>query len=99
MKELNEQEFIEFIKGDSVVVDFWAAWCMPCRMLTPILEQLDKDYPNTQIAKLNVDDFPSISNQYSIRGVPTIVHFKNGKEVNRIVGVKSSDEMGRIFGL
>jgi len=71
-----------------VLVDFWAAWCMPCRMLAPILDRVDKDYGHkSKVAKLNVDENQMTAGRYNIMGIPTMVLFKDGKEVERISGV------------
>lgn len=71
-----------------VFIDFWAPWCGPCRMLGPIIEELAKDYEGkARIAKLNVDDNQSSARQYGVMSIPTMIIFKDGKEVDRLVGV------------
>ena len=71
----------------TVVVDFWAAWCGPCRMMAPVLEQLaDEMEGRVAFAKLNVDENPELSARYEVEGIPTLVVFARGKEVGRIVG-------------
>ena len=76
------------LKSDKlVVVDFWAEWCGPCRVVGPIVEQLGKDYDGQAIVgKLNVDDNPEVSIRYGIRNIPTILFFKNGQVVDKQVG-------------
>lgn len=70
-----------------VIVDFWAAWCGPCAMMAPIIEQLAKKYEGKALlAKLNVDENPEASQKFGIYGIPTFIFFKGGKEVGRIVG-------------
>ena len=70
-----------------VLVDCWAPWCSPCRMIAPILEQLAKEYVGRiKIAKLNVDENPLISSQYNVRSIPTMLIFKNGKLADTLVG-------------
>ena len=70
-----------------VVVDCWAAWCYPCRMIAPIMDELADDYGSVALfAKLNVDDNPGIAMTYSIQSIPTILIIKNGVEVERVVG-------------
>ena len=70
-----------------VVVDFWAVWCGPCRMIAPVVEELATEYAGkVQFAKLNVDENPNVSMKYGIRSIPTLLVFKNGKPVDQIVG-------------
>ncbi len=74
-----------------VLVDFWAAWCGPCRMLAPTVEQVAEKYQGrAKVVKLNVDENIEISGRYGIRGIPTLVLFNNGQEVDRHVGVPSN---------
>jgi thioredoxin 1 len=69
------------------VVDFWAEWCGPCRMVGPIIEELSKDYEGkANIGKVNVDENPDIAAQFGIRSIPTILFIKNGEVVDRLVG-------------
>ncbi len=87
MKVLNENTFDEEIKKDKlVVVDFWAEWCMPCRMLTPILEKLEKEYADVEFAKLNTDENPNVAFRYGIFSIPTVLMFYRGEVVNSFVG-------------
>ncbi len=72
-----------------VVVDFWAPWCGPCRMLTPVLESIDEKVgDNARVVKCNVDDNPQTAMNYNISGIPTVIIFKNGEVVNQLVGVQ-----------
>ncbi len=71
-----------------VLVDFWAEWCGPCRMVGPIVEELSKDYEGKAVvAKLNVDEYGDIAGQFGIRNIPTLLFFKNGQVVDKQVGV------------
>ena len=80
----------------AVMVDCWAPWCGPCRMVTPILEQLASEYAGkAKIAKLNVDENPRIASQYAIRSIPTLLLFKDGKLVDRLVGALPKAEIER----
>ncbi len=78
----------EVIQGTGVVmVDFWAVWCGPCRMIAPSVEELAKEYAGKiKVAKLNTDENPDIASRYKIMGIPTIMFFKDGQKVDQIVG-------------
>jgi thioredoxin 1 len=77
-----------------VLVDFWAEWCGPCRMIGPVVEEIHREYDGRAVVgKLNVDHNPEISAQYGIRGIPTILVFKNGQLVDRIVGAVAKNTL------
>ena len=81
-----------------VLVDFWAAWCAPCRMLEPTVAAVaDKYAANARVVKVNVDDNPSISQRYGIKGIPTLILFKGGKEEERVVGATSKEAIARMI--
>jgi len=87
VKVLNENTFDEEINKDKlVIVDFWAEWCMPCRMLTPILEKLEKEFTDVEFAKLNTDENPNVAFKYGIFSIPTVLMFYKGEVVNSFVG-------------
>ncbi|UCH88908.1 MAG: thioredoxin [Thermoplasmata archaeon] len=87
--KLTDTNFNDFITGHKVVlVDCWAAWCGPCRMLEPTIDELAKQYSgNVAITKLNVDDNPGKAQEYGIMGIPTMLLFKDGRLADKIVGV------------
>jgi len=88
-KELNDSSFAEEIKLGVTLVDFWAPWCGPCKMQIPILDQVaEKTGDKATIAKVNVDDFPSPASQFGVRGIPTLILFKDGAVVQQFVGVQ-----------
>jgi thioredoxin 1 len=81
-----------------VLVDFWAQWCAPCRMLAPTVEAVAEKYAaSASVVKLNVDDNPNVSQRYGIKGIPTLILFKNGKEEERVVGAASKEAISRMI--
>jgi len=96
VEKFNSSNFNEIILHSNklVLVDFWAEWCGPCRMIAPIIEELSIEYTGRAvIGKLNVDESPDISVNYGVRGIPTILIFKNGQMVDRIVGAVSKSNI------
>lgn len=83
---LNDANFrTEMAKG-SLVVDFWAAWCGPCRMIAPVIEELAAERTDVRFAKLNVDENPRTASQFGVQGIPLLIFFKDGAERGRVVG-------------
>lgn len=89
LSESNWEE--EVIKSNiPVMVDFWAAWCMPCKMISPAVEKISNEWgEKIKVGKLNVDENPSIAGKYGIMGIPAILFFKNGDLVDQVVGAVS----------
>jgi thioredoxin len=83
---LTDASFAEKIRSGSVVVDFWAAWCGPCRMIAPILDELAGERSDITFAKLNVDENPRTAAQFKVQGIPLLIFFRNGAEAGRVVG-------------
>ena len=87
--EITDGNFESVVKNSDklVLVDFWAEWCGPCRMVGPIVEELAKEYDGKAVVgKLNVDNNPNVSMEFGVRNIPTILFFKNGKVVDKQVG-------------
>ena len=81
-----------------VILDFWAEWCQPCKMLSPTVEEIAGEYEDTvRVGKLNVDDNPNTATKYGIRGIPTLLFFKGGQVVQQLVGVKSKSEIKKVI--
>lgn len=93
--DLTKENFqAEVTKSDKpVLVDFWAVWCGPCQMMAPILHELETDMPDVQIGKVNVDEQMDLARQFRVVSIPTLIIFKNGQEVQRMVGVTSKEEL------
>ncbi|HXK80935.1 MAG TPA: thioredoxin [Bacteroidales bacterium] len=94
IKVISGNSFNTDIKKGVVVVDFYADWCRPCKMLTPLLEKIAfEEEGKFTIAKLDVDKYPEISSEYGIRGIPCLIVFKDGVEVDRIVGLQTKENI------
>ena len=95
---LNEQNFNEEISSGVTLVDFWAEWCGPCQMMLPILEELStKMEGKAKIAKVNVDENPSIAAQFRVMSIPTLIVFKDGQAVEQMVGVQQADQLEAVL--
>ena len=100
VKEVTDQSFDQEVlqSQQPVLVDFWAAWCAPCRMLAPTMDQVADEYAGkAKIVKLNVDDNVETSGRYNIRGIPTLLLFKDGELKEQIVGATSKDHISRLI--
>jgi thioredoxin 1 len=89
---LTDKNFRNQTKNKIVLVDFWAAWCGPCRVMAPVLNEIAGELKGSSyVGKVNVEQYQSLAQQFKIRGIPTMVLFKDGLEVNRFVGMKSKE--------
>jgi len=97
---VSDDEFdASILNGDKPsLIDFWAEWCQPCKMLAPTVEEIAGEYEDKiLVGKLNVDDNPQTATKYGIRGIPTLLFFKNGQVVQQLVGVKSKAEIKKVI--
>lgn len=99
LAELTEANFDDVIKEGTVLVDFWAPWCGPCRMQTPILEELAGELgDDASIGKVNVDDAPSLAARFGVRSIPTLILFKDGEVDQQWVGVQQKEALKEAMG-
>lgn len=102
--EINNENFNENIKKyNNLIIDFWAEWCAPCKIMAPIIEELAKENAGKIVfGKINVDENQEIAAKFFIMSIPTLIFFKNGKEVNRIIGLvpkgNINKEIEKIYG-
>lgn len=93
---LNDKTFGDVVEKDStpILVDFWAEWCMPCRALAPVIDELAAEFQGKiRFAKVNVDECKDIPARFGIRGIPTLILFQEGKKVNELVGNQPKDKI------
>lgn len=86
-----EEEVLKETK--TVLVDFWADWCGPCKMLGPIVDQIAEEHPEIKVCKVNVDKEPSLAIDYKVMNIPNLIVFKNGEKVNQAIGVHSKSDI------
>jgi thioredoxin 1 len=100
VSEVTDQNFDKNVleSDQPVLVDFWAEWCHPCKMLAPTVEKVAEEYNGkAKVVKLNVDDSNQVAQRYGIKGIPTLILFKGGSEADRVVGVTSKDNIARMI--
>ena len=94
VENITDENFQSKIAKGVTLVDFWAAWCMPCKMMNPILNEVANNLPEgAKVTKLNIEQNQQVPNLYSVRSIPTMILFKDGEEVKRLVGVSKSDAL------
>ncbi len=95
IEHVTDQNFQNQVSGDGpVLVDFWAPWCGPCKMIAPVLEELDQEIGDKlKIVKLNVDENPESAGRYGVMSIPTLMLFKNGQPVDKIVGFQPKEAL------
>ena len=91
-------EFEEAIAKGEVLVDFWATWCGPCRMLAPVLEEVEKELPDLTIVKVDVDEAPELAAKFGISSIPTLIRFQDGKEGEKTLGFMPKPKLLAFLG-
>lgn len=96
---INKNNFVEEVMNSEkpVLVDFWASWCGPCRMVVPIVEQIAEEYPEYKVVKVNVDEEPELAAQFGVMSIPSLMIVKNGEVVNKSVGAKNKKQILAMF--
>lgn len=95
VKTVTQNNFREEVMRSNtpVLLDFWAPWCGPCRMVSPILEEIAQERSDIKVGKVNVDEQPELASQFGVMGIPTLVVMKNGKIANQAVGARPKDQI------
>lgn len=90
-------DFVKELDGELTIVDFWAPWCGPCKVLHPILDNLQKNNPGIKIIKVNVDESGDLTKEFGVRNIPTLVFFKGEKEIERVSGTHQEAKFQKII--
>jgi len=93
VQELDESNFDQGVSEGLTLVDFWAPWCAPCRMMAPVLEELAQRHSDLAIAKVNVEESPVLAARFRVQAIPLLVLFKDGEEVDRFIGLRPADDL------
>ena len=93
IQKVNSSNFNEKISKGKTLIKFSASWCFPCRQLAPIVEELSKESKDINFYEIDADESPDVASQYEVMGIPTLILFKDGKEIKRIVGLRSKEDL------
>jgi len=98
VQELSEKEFDAFTKKDVVLIDFFAEWCMPCVMMTPVIEEISEEFRGKiRVGKVNIDDNPNLAEKFGVSSIPNFILFKEGKIVEQVIGSMSQEEIENVI--
>jgi thioredoxin 1 len=98
VKNLTDADFGESVKSGVVLVDFWATWCAPCRRIAPIVDQLAEEYNGKlTVAKVDIDENPMTPSKFMVRGIPTLLLFKDGDLKETVVGIETKDRLAQLI--
>lgn len=97
VKDLNSQNFDEAVADGKSIVDFYADWCGPCKMLSPIVEAASEQYTDVKFYRLNIDNAMDIARKFRVMSIPTLIVFENGEEVNKSIGLISGEELAELL--
>lgn len=97
VKQIDSKEFKEVIKEGKVVVDLFATWCGPCKMLAPVLDEISEEITTTKFFKIDVDDNEDVAREYNVMSIPTVLVFENGNLINTIVGLRGKEYLVEEF--
>ena len=92
----NFQDEVANSKG-TILIDFWATWCGPCRMLSPIIDDVAAAHPELKVGKVNIDEQPDLANQFNVMSIPTLIVFKDGQKVNESVGLIAKEKVEELI--
>ena len=95
----NAEEFNTAIQSGRVLVDFYATWCGPCRMLAPVIDEIASEHPEIKVVRVDVDEVGDIAAKYGIASIPTLIDFQDGKAVNETLGYQDKDAVLKFLGL
>jgi len=99
IKELTENNFKQETANGVCVIDFWATWCGPCRMMSPVIEGLSEKRPDLKFYKVNVDEQPQLAARFGITSIPTMLFFRSGALTGRMVGARETQDLREALGL